>query len=118
MKTLMRKKGNSRFGLNRYNVILTTCVTFCGIVFLLCSMIPLCHIAKAAYPLAPTAQREEISVSSALLEIQLPKQSDLFCVLESVVEVPFGHIEHPSCALNSWYDPIGQSLHFPVALSK
>lgn len=67
MKTLMRKNGNSRFGLNRYNVILTTCVTFCGIFFL-CSMIPLCHIAKAAYPLAPTAQREEISVLSALLE--------------------------------------------------
>ena len=34
------------------------------------------------------------------------------------MEVPGGHIEHLSCALNSWYDPIGQSLHFPVALSK
>lgn len=72
---------------------------------------------QIAYPLRSTAQRGEISVSSALLE-KLPKQSELFCVLESVVEVPGGHIRHSSCALKSWYDPIGQSLHFPVALSK
>ena len=51
-------------------------------------------------------------------EIKLPRQSVLFCVLDSVVELPDGHIKHSSCALNSWYDPIGQSSHLPVALSK
>ena len=116
-ETLMQERGNSRYVLNQYNVILATCLTFCGIF--LCSIIPLCHIllVKIAYPLRLTAPRGEISVASALLE-KLPKQSELFCVLESVVEVPGGHIRHSSCALNSWYDPIGQSLHFPVALSK
>lgn len=119
-ETLMQERGNSRYVLNQYNVILATCLTFCGIF--LCSIIPLRHIllVKVARLLIRYGQQlreREISVSSALLE-KLPKQSELFCVLESVVEVPGGHIRHSSCALNSWYDPIGQSLHFPVALSK
>lgn len=116
MKTLMRKKGNSRFGLNRYNVILTTCVTFCGIFFMFNdSALPYSQGCLSVS--ANSSERRNFCLIS-FVRIQLPKQSELFCVLESVVEVPCGHIEHPSCALNSWYDPIGQSLHFPVALSK